>query len=683
MNNILFELCVEDLPANKIEDFLQDILLKFSMYCTKKNLVFTKFFVYISSCRIALLLLGATVVRIRSNIIHLNYTINRREECIKVLLDNAKSFYIVLANVQIFYFNISFFSLRKNIRLVKVITMYTLLIGYLLQEVGKEGGMFWRVGIQSFIRPVVYLNFVLNGKCLNYRFFGLCAKKLTVGNKFLHLKKYFLNVKTYTYVMESLCFVIPCFFKRFELLRRRLTVIMCKLGSSFLYNYNNSLITESSSFVEYPIVYYGEFLSTKDNLSNLIFLNTIQKKAKFFVFFCTKSIQLLSKVYYITVTNISILMRDVIYKENKDTILRHQDEIVRFIELDRKIFFIYTISKLKNIIFFEGLGTLYAKVKRFYYLSCNITYDFYIKDFLKIFYISFLSKLDSSSLLTIEYPELSGIVGKYYSLYVGIPTDIAYAIEEHCYYKIRGIEDNYPRSILGIILTIVDRIDNIVNLINIRKNSVGNDLYGLRRQALYLIYTIIENSIDIDIYDLVCRAVFCCANVSLNSILKTIIFINERIFFLYQRLGYLKEWSYFFNLGYPIRYPYDFHKKLLGNASFDSIYSSNKVNAIKKRITNLLDNNFIESQYINLFLFSFYDVKIFLFMKYTYISLKLLIENKYYLQILEVLNVFWFLLEEFLKNTFIHTPHENLRKNRLFFLQEIYNVVFLITDSKI
>lgn len=682
MDNILFELCVEDLPATKIEDFLQNILVKFGLYCTKKNLLYTRFCVYVSSCRIVLLVIGVSVLRLRGNIIHFNYSTYTKEDFIKILLGNTKSFYIQLAYVQIFYYVVSFFSLRKNIRFAKLLSMYALLMTYLIQEATKEVNMYWRSGIQSFIRPVTHLNFICNTKSLNYKFFGLVSRKLTIGNRFLYLKGYFLNAKNYISKMESLCFVIPCFFKRFELLRRRLNITMCKLQSSFLYDCNNSLITESSSFVEYPIIYEGEFLSTKDTISNFIFLHTVQKKTKFFVFFCTKNIQVLSKVHYITVTNISVLTKDIIYKENIDIITRHQDEIVKFVELDRKLFFIYNIFKLKDIIFFENLGTYYDKIKRFYYLSCNIMFSYCEKNFLKLFYISFLSKLDNVSLLAVEYPDISGIVGNYYSLYIGFPIDITFAIEEHCYYKTQGSENNYPRSILGVILTLVDRIDNIVNLITIRKNSVGNDLFGLRRQALYIVYTIVENSIDIDIYDLICRAAFCCINISLKSILNTIIFINERIFFLYQRLGYLKDWSYFLNLGYPIRYPYDFHRKIIGTTFFDLIYGVSKVSIIKKRIMNLLNNNFFYAPCISLFLFSFYDAKIFLCIKYVFISLSLLLKTKYYLQLLEVINVIWFLLEEFLKNTFIYTLHENLRQNRIFFLQEIYNIILLITESK-
>ena len=113
-----------------------------------------------------------------------------------------------------------------------------------------------------------------------------------------------------------------------------------------------------------------------------------------------------------------------------------------------------------------------------------------------------LSKTDLVTDMVGEFPELQGIMGRYYAQHEGLDSDVACAIEDH--YKPRFASDELPRSLVGACVALADKLETLVGLFSIGEKPTGDkDPFGLRRQALGVIRMIIEVTRQLNIENLV------------------------------------------------------------------------------------------------------------------------------------------------------------------------------------
>lgn len=668
MINLLFELCIEDLPTSKVEIFLKIFVSSFYKNIITYNIHILKSRIFFSNSRISLVGFGISLNPKNRVTLPLNIRKNNYSIFINDLL-KFKKFYIRNIKVLIYFNGLIFISNTKAVRSKILINLFAKSIENALIDITQDNKMFWLTTIKNFIRPVHYFNFVCNTFCVNYKFFGIKGNLNTVGNKFKNIKKFFLNPTNYEKKLEFFCFVIPCLYKRIELLRRKLNFLL--RNNCIKTGYDVNLLVESASFFEYPISFLGNFCAATDCISNFIFLYSVQKKIKSFVFFFTKN-----HYYFIHTVNVVKNISRKVYNENRAVLLEHMDEIVRLTTTDREVFFYYKIINLKSIIFLDSLGTFFDKIKRIYFLSLM----FVVKndvDLVSVLKGSLLCKLDICSCLVSEYPELKGIAGKFYALYNNVSVDVALSLEEH-YLPKKNFFNNIlmPRTNLGIKLAVSDRIDNVVNLFSVRRNNITNDLFGLRRQILSVIKIVNENSIDIDIFMYISYAISMCLKNTITFLFDIFIFINERIFFMYKKLGFIQDLSCFFSLGYPIRYPYDFHKKLTDRVFYLNIYNNCKINFIERRLSNILVLNKYKNDVLDMLLYqSFYDIKLYLFITNVTLNLKYLLQKKLYFCIYELINVLWFVLDDFFKYNYLNVKNKKLKTSRIHLLVNIYNIL--------
>ena len=168
---------------------------------------------------------------------------------------------------------------------------------------------------------------------------------------------------------------------------------------------------------------------------------------------------------------------------------------------DKSYNLIKQINKLKKIVFYENLGTVYDKTQRLrkmaYFISDQLNIN---KEKLEI--ASSVSKSDLASDLVSEFPELQGEMGKYFALNQGFEQDVSNAISEH--YLPIGNSSIIPKKPISYSLSILDKLDNLVGfyLIN-EKPTSSKDPFALRRSAIGLLRTIIENNLVIKISDLI------------------------------------------------------------------------------------------------------------------------------------------------------------------------------------
>ena len=160
-----------------------------------------------------------------------------------------------------------------------------------------------------------------------------------------------------------------------------------------------------------------------------------------------------------------------------------------------------SVSKLKNINYFKGLGSYFDKVQRMRKLGGMISDELLISKE-KVELSASISKVDLLSDLVGEFPELQGVMGGYFAEAQGFDKDIAQAISEQ--YLPIGLESQLPKKPFSVALSVSDKIDTLVGFFGInQKPTSSKDPYALRRLALGIIRTIVENKKDFKIRGLI------------------------------------------------------------------------------------------------------------------------------------------------------------------------------------
>ena len=161
-------------------------------------------------------------------------------------------------------------------------------------------------------------------------------------------------------------------------------------------------------------------------------------------------------------------------------------------------------DKLKKVQFHEGLGSLHDKTKRMSKTSLFFSKLFQVnQDFAKE--AAILSKADLVSEMVGEFPELQGIMGGYYSKLRGHPKEVSDAIFEH--YKPKGILDTIPKTKLGCLLSIIDKIDTLTGFFIINKQPTGSkDPFALRRSGFAIVQILITHNLSISVNDIFLEA---------------------------------------------------------------------------------------------------------------------------------------------------------------------------------
>jgi glycyl-tRNA synthetase beta chain len=162
------------------------------------------------------------------------------------------------------------------------------------------------------------------------------------------------------------------------------------------------------------------------------------------------------------------------------------------------------LEKLERVVFHERLGTQGARIRRLEQLARQIAPEIRA-DVTNAARAAKLAKADLATEMVGEFPELQGLMGRYYAIEQGEEPSVAAAIEEH--YKPQGPNDRIPRSPVSIAVALADKLDTLVGFWSIGEKPTGSkDPYALRRAALGVIRIILENQFRLDLFEFLSRA---------------------------------------------------------------------------------------------------------------------------------------------------------------------------------
>jgi glycyl-tRNA synthetase len=196
-------------------------------------------------------------------------------------------------------------------------------------------------------------------------------------------------------------------------------------------------------------------------------------------------------------------------------------------------------EKLAHITFREGLGTLRDKCKRLSQMAVILHGHLQLGAIESATRAALLCKADLATELVGEFPDLQGTIGKHYALAHGENLAVAQAIDEH--YMPRGDQAHLPSSPAGILLSIADRIDNILSCFALGLiPSSSSDPYGLRRQALGIIRILIHHKLHLPLVETLrqCFATFGRPDDVVDQVAD---FFSNRIKTVFQDYGLTKD----------------------------------------------------------------------------------------------------------------------------------------------
>lgn len=357
--------------------------------------------------------------------------------------------------------------------------------------------MRWGSSDTEFVRPVHWL-VLLFGECVvPARILGLDSDRISYGHRYLAPEGIVLtNAAEYEERLRCEGKVIADFGARREVIRAAIERAAVAEHASALVA--PELLDEVTALVEWPVALTGSFDPAFLSLPMEVLLATMQNHQRYFPMRHASG-GLVAR--FITIANIDSPRPDLIIAGNQRVIQPRLKDAQFFWEQDRRQPLADRLPLLANIVFEQQLGSLADKTDRVLILAEAIGRSLRL-DLAAVRRAAQLSRCDLVTGMVGEFPELQGVMGQYYAIASGEAPLIATALAE--FYLPRFAGDALPASPLGQAIGVAERIDTLVGITAIGKEPTGDkDPYALRRHAFAVLRISIEQSLDLDLVELI------------------------------------------------------------------------------------------------------------------------------------------------------------------------------------
>ena len=360
--------------------------------------------------------------------------------------------------------------------------------------------MRWGASDAEFVRPVHWLVMLFGGEVVPARILDTEAGRHTRGHRFMG-KRTPLPLATPADYSKTLFddFVMADFAARRERIRERVAEAGENLRGHALID--AELLDEVTALVEWPDAVAGNFEARFLELPREVLISTLQEHQRYFPVE-TRDGKLLA--HFVTVSNIRSLDSAKVQSGNERVVRPRLSDAAFFWSQDRKQPLAERLGALDAVTFQAKLGSIGDKVRRVATLAGEIAL-LIDSDKTRAVRAAELAKCDLLTSMVGEFPELQGIMGRYYATADGEPAEVAAAIDEH--YMPRGAGGALPATGSGTAVALADKLDTLAGIFAIgQKPSGTKDPFGLRRAAIGALRILVEKKIDLDLRALVTRA---------------------------------------------------------------------------------------------------------------------------------------------------------------------------------
>ena len=352
----------------------------------------------------------------------------------------------------------------------------------------------------NFVRPVHGLVALHGADVVQVSVLGLEAGRMTQGHRFeARVDPVALtNADCYAMQMADEGAVIASFADRRAEIVRQLQAAAAPLGLTPVED--DALLDEVTALVERPNVLLGKFEEAFLEVPQECLILTMKANQKYFPLLDAAG-KLTNQ--FLIVSNISPDDASAVIGGNERVVRPRLADAKFFFDQDRKKTLDSRVLGLAKVVYHNKLGTQGERVTRVQAIARGIGQQIGGEALaLKADQAALLAKADLLTDMVGEFPELQGIMGRYYAQHDGLSDDIAFAIEDH--YKPRFAGDELPRSEVGVCVALADKLETLAGLFGIGQIPSGDkDPFALRRHALGMLRILIEKSLPLSLFDLV------------------------------------------------------------------------------------------------------------------------------------------------------------------------------------
>ncbi|MEI7432595.1 MAG: glycine--tRNA ligase subunit beta, partial [Betaproteobacteria bacterium] len=328
----------------------------------------------------------------------------------------------------------------------------------------------------------------------------LSSRNITRGHRFLSSGDITLTqADSYAETLKAQGKVIVNFAERRNTIAQQLDAKAAELKASI--NPSEGLLDEVTALVEWPVVYVGEFESEYLEVPQECLILTMQQNQKYFPLLDAAK-KLLNK--FLIVSNMQVADPKHIIQGNARVVRPRLSDARFFYNQDRKTTLASRLEKLGNVVYHNKLGSVLQRVERIETLAQKIAVHLGANASLAA-RAARLAKADLVTDMVGEFPELQGIMGRYYALHDGEDQTVADAIQSH--YQPRFAGDALPQGPIACAAALADKLDALTGFFGIGQIPTGDkDPFGLRRAALGVLRILMEAPLPLDLAVLIADA---------------------------------------------------------------------------------------------------------------------------------------------------------------------------------
>ncbi len=441
----------------------------------------------------------------------------------------------------------------------------------------------------NFVRPAhglvaLHGNEILKGED-EVSLLGLNAGRETRGHRFEAKVNPIVirDADSYAQQLEHEGAIIPSFNERRAEIVRQMTDAAAREKLRPIAD--EALLDEVTALVERPNVLVGQFEKEFLKVPPECLILTMKANQKYFPLLDTKG-NLTNK--FLIVSNIRPADASKVVGGNERVVRPRLADAKFFFDHDRKKTLASRVAGLNKVVYHNKLGSQGERTERVWAIAQAIGLQLGGAALAaQAGEATMLAKADLLTDMVGEFPELQGIMGRYYAKHDGLSDDIAFAIEDH--YKPRFAGDELPRSLVGVCVALADKLETLVGMFGIGQIPTGDkDPFALRRHALGIIRMLLEKQLPLRLFDLV--------NIAFAGFPKGLLrdAHTDVEMFMFERLGgLLREQGYSTNQVEAVlcmnpTQIYLVPKQLEAVRAFATLPEAASLAAANKRVSNIL-----------------------------------------------------------------------------------------------
>ena len=358
--------------------------------------------------------------------------------------------------------------------------------------------MRWGDGEAQFVRPVHGLIMMHDGRIVKGDVLGLTSRNVTRGHRFMSVGVINIaHAEDYESVLEKQGRVIASFDKRRAMIREQLD----QAAGSLVWLHDDALLDEVTALVEFPAVYEASFEPEFLAVPQECLILTMKANQKYFPLMDGAGDKGKLTNRFLVVSNMKVADPANIVTGNARVVRPRLADAKFFFETDKKTPLSARIGKLSRVVYHNKLGTQGERVDRLVKLAARIAQRTGA-DVTQAERAALLAKADLVTDMVGEFPELQGIMGRYYALADGEPSAVADAIQSH--YQPRFNGDSLPAGLVACAVALADKLDALVGFFGIGQVPTGDkDPFGLRRAALGVLRILMETPLALSLPELI------------------------------------------------------------------------------------------------------------------------------------------------------------------------------------